>query len=87
MPTDFVGGYLLTLWTRGVKVPLKEKLTEKLCQVNVLYVPESLVASNDVHHDFSKNKQKWDAELKRFVLRFAPASRTTVFAKDGLFMV
>lgn len=36
---------------------------------------------------YSKNKQKWDAELKRFVLRFAPASRTTVFAKDGLFMV
>ncbi|PIO64846.1 UAA transporter family protein [Teladorsagia circumcincta] len=36
---------------------------------------------------YSKNKQKWDAEAKRFVMRFLPSSRVTVFAKDGPFMV
>ncbi|KAK5973388.1 Adenosine 3'-phospho 5'-phosphosulfate transporter 2 [Trichostrongylus colubriformis] len=36
---------------------------------------------------YSKNKQKWDAEVKRFVMRFIPSSRVTVFAKDGPFMV
>ncbi|XGW17814.1 hypothetical protein V3C99_002425 [Haemonchus contortus] len=36
---------------------------------------------------YSKNKQKWDAEVKRFVVRFMPSSRVTVFAKDGPFMV
>ncbi|EYB83992.1 hypothetical protein Y032_0324g2513 [Ancylostoma ceylanicum] len=35
----------------------------------------------------SKNKQKWDAEVKRIVTRLLPSSKTTVFAKDGLFMV
>ncbi|VDN30601.1 unnamed protein product [Cylicostephanus goldi] len=34
-----------------------------------------------------KNKSRWDAELKRVAAKVVPLSKTTVFAKDDLFMV
>ncbi|KAK6743725.1 hypothetical protein RB195_010804 [Necator americanus] len=36
---------------------------------------------------YSKNKQKWDAELKRVVMKLLPSSKATVFVKDNLLMV